>query len=84
MYFPYSFSKFESIASLVVPAILLTILLSSPNILFKSEDFPTFGFPIIATFILSLSDSFSSLGGNLSYISSNKSPIPIALAAEIG
>ena len=41
-----------SIASLVVPAILLTIVLFSPRILFINDDFPTFGFPITATFIL--------------------------------
>ena len=54
IYLPYSFSNSESIASLVVPAILLTITLFSPKILFTNEDFPTFGFPIIATFIVKL------------------------------
>ena len=57
MYFPFSFSNFESMASLVVPAILLTIALFSPNILFINDDFPTFGFPITATFITSSSSS---------------------------
>ena len=40
-----------SIESLVVPAIGLTIDLSSPIIELNKEDFPTFGFPTIATFI---------------------------------
>ncbi len=52
LYFPCSFSKYESIASRVVPAILLTITLFSPRILFTREDFPTFGFPITATFTI--------------------------------
>ena len=54
-YFPYSFSNSESIASLVVPAILLTILLFSPKILLTNEDFPTLGFPIIANLMYSTS-----------------------------
>ena len=66
LYFPVSFSKYESIASLVVPAISLTITLFSPNILLINEDFPTFGFPIIETFIISLSLSFSSCSGKYS------------------
>ena len=53
LYFPLLFSKYESIASRVVPAILLTITLFSPSILFTKDDFPTFGFPITATFIIS-------------------------------
>ena len=40
VYFPYLFSYSVSIASLVVPAIELTIVLFSPNILFISDDFP--------------------------------------------
>ena len=65
-YFPNSFSNSESIASLVVPAISLTIILSSPKILFTKEDFPTFGFPIIATLIIFLSSSSSTCSGSLS------------------
>ena len=84
IYLPYSFSNSESIASLVVPAILLTITLFSPKILFTNEDFPTFGFPIIATFIVKLSSSFSSSVGSASYIASNTSPIPFAFAADTG
>ena len=54
----------SSIVSLVVPAISVTIALSSLRIAFKSEDFPAFGFPIIAVFIPSfiifpLSNDFS-------------------------
>ena len=83
-YFPFSFSKLESIASLVVPAISLTIVLFSPNILFTNDDLPTFGFPITATFIISSSSSSIVFSGKFSYISSNTSPIPIALLADIG
>ena len=82
-YFPNSFSNSESIASLVVPAILLTITLFSPSILFTNEDFPTFGFPIIATFVIPVSSSLWSFSGKDSYIASNKSPIPFAFAADI-
>ena len=65
-YFPNSFSNSESVASLVVPAMSLTITLFSPNILFTNEDLPTFGLPIIATFIVN-SSSFSVISfGNLS------------------
>ena len=45
----------SSITSLVVPAISVTIALFSPNIEFNSEDFPTFGLPIITVFNPSLS-----------------------------
>ena len=65
-YFPNSFSKEESIASLVVPAILLTITLFSPKILFTNDDFPTLGLPIIATFITVSSSSFKSFSGKCS------------------
>ena len=62
-YFCPSSSKGVSIASLVVPGILLTISLSSPSILFIRDDFPTFGFPIRATFITSSSSAFSAPSG---------------------
>ena len=65
-YLPFLFSNSESIASLVVPAILLTITLFSPSILFTNEDFPTFGFPITATFIISSSFSSSCFSGKFS------------------
>ena len=39
----------SSILSLVVPSISETIALSSFNKAFKRDDFPAFGFPIIAT-----------------------------------
>ena len=84
IYSPLSFLKFVSIASLVVPGISLTILLFSPIILLTKEDFPTFGFPIKATFVINPSSSFSFCLGKCSYISSKTSPIPIAFDAEIG
>ena len=83
-YFPYSFSYSVSIASLVVPAILLTIVLFSPKILFINDDFPTFGFPITATFILPSSSSSSLFSGKFSYSASKTSPIPNAFAADTG
>ena len=43
-----------STMSLVVPEISVTMALSSSNKAFKSEDFPTFGRPIIAILIPSL------------------------------
>ena len=57
---------YSSIVSLVVPSNSVTIALSSFKILFNKEDFPAFGFPIIAVFIPSfnifpLSKLFSSL-----------------------
>ena len=73
----------ESIASLVVPAISLTMFLLSPNILLINDDFPTFGFPITATFIGSSSPSISSFSGKCSYIASNTSPIPVAFVDDI-
>ena len=41
----------SSIESLVVPANSVTIALSSFRIAFRRDDFPAFGFPIIAVFI---------------------------------
>ena len=41
----------SSIVSLVVPSILVTMALSSFNIALSKDDFPAFGFPIIAVFI---------------------------------
>ena len=43
--------KSPSTTSLVVPAILVTIALSSFKRAFNNDDLPTFGFPIIATLI---------------------------------
>ena len=79
-----SFSTGESIASLVVPGILLTISLSSPNILLISDDLPTFGLPIMATFIASSSSSSASSGGNSLITASRRSPSPSIWPAEIG
>ena len=73
-----------SIASLVVPAIELTIVLFEPIILLINDDFPTLGFPITATFILPSSSSSALFSGKLSYIASSTSPIPNAFAADIG
>ena len=78
-----SFSKYVSIASLVVPAIGLTITLFSPKILFKIELFPAFGLPVIATLIISSSYSVFNPLGNCSTTSSNKSPRPILFALDI-
>ena len=50
-----SIVTYSSIVSLVVPFVSLTIALSSFKIVFNNEDFPAFGFPIIAVFIPSLS-----------------------------
>ena len=69
-------THFSSIASLVVPAIGDTIVLSSPIIAFKSDDLPAFGFPIMATFVDSSSSNISSSFGNNATTSSNKSPMP--------
>ena len=82
MYLPCSFSNSESIASLVVPATLLTISLFSPRILLINEDLPTFGLPITATFICNSSSSSSDFGGSSLYIASNISPIPIAFTDD--
>ena len=68
----------------MVPAILLTIVLFSPKILFINDDFPTFGFPITATFMTSSLSSSASFSGKCSYIASSTSPIPNAFAADIG
>ena len=84
LYLPVSFSKYESIASLVVPATSLTITLFSPRILFTKEDLPTFGFPIMATLITSSFSSPSSFSGKCSYIASSTSPIPSAFVDDTG
>ena len=80
---PFRFTV-VSMASLVVPAISETITRLTPASLLISEDFPTFGFPITATFITSSSYSFWSFSGKWAYISSKTSPIPSALLADIG
>ena len=74
MYLPCLFSIGVSTASLVVPAILLTIFLFEPIILFIKDDFPTFGLPINAIFILSSSFSSTCFSGKSFTISSNISP----------
>ena len=73
-----------STASLVVPAISDTITLSSPRSLLIIEDFPTFGFPMMA--ILGLSSSVSSFADSLKCdtTSSSISPIPSLDEPDIG
>ena len=63
---------------------LLTITLFSPRILFTKDDFPTLGFPITATFIISSSSSLSFFSGKASYIASRTSPIPRAFVDDTG
>ena len=71
-------------ASLVVPAISVTIILSSFNRLLIKELLPTFGFPIRQTFVISSSDSVFELSSNFETTASNKSPSPIEFEALIG
>jgi len=73
-----------SIESRVVPAILVTIFLSSPIKALIKDDFPALGRPTIAKRGNSFSGSSSSKGsGILSAIASNKSPVPLPLTEEI-
>ena len=74
---------YESIASLVVPAISVTITLSSPKILFVKDDLPTFGFPIKATFNKFSFSSKSLSSGKFFTISSRRSPMPRPCSADI-
>ena len=68
--------------SLVVPAISLTIDLSSFKSLFTSEDFPAFGLP--STAILSPSSLlFSFLVSNFEITASSKSPKFVLCSPEI-
>ena len=73
---PNSFSAKVSIESLVVPATLETIHLFSPVILFISDDLPTFGLPITATFITAFCPSSGISSGKFFKTSSSKSPVP--------
>jgi hypothetical protein len=61
-------SSFVSTLSLVVPLISFTITLSFPTRALTILDFPTFGFPIIASFIPSTFSSPSSSSGNHSFL----------------
>ena len=71
-------------ASLVVPAMLLTIDLSSPTIAFTKLLFPTFGLPITQNFILLSSKSFFSYGKKSFVIVSNSSLNPKLCSPLIG
>ncbi len=68
--------------SLVVPAISLTIVRSSPASALSRDDFPTLGCPMIAIFGNSFSTSASwSLGISAVNASSN-SPVPLPLIED--
>ena len=82
VYISPSYFSAESIVSLVVPAISLTIERSLFNNLFKSEDFPAFGLPRIA--MLSPSEiSLVFLSSNFSTTASSKSPKFVLCSPEI-
>ena len=68
--------------SRVVPAISVTMFLSSPISVFKREDLPTFGRPIMANLGISSSSS-SGVSSRLFTTSSNNSPVPLPLIDEI-
>ena len=83
----YSFPLYlmsVSIASLVVPAISDTITRSSCASLLIREDFPTFGFPIIAIFGRSSSSMPAASSGKCFTTSSSISPSPSMEEAETG
>ena len=69
-------------ASLVVPATLLTITLSSFRRAFTKLDLPTLGLPITAILILLSSSSYP--GSYPSVTIFNKSFTPVPCSAEIG
>ena len=71
-----------SIESRVVPAISVTIFLSTPINAFMNEDFPALGLPTTAN-LGSSSISSSSSSGMFLTISSNKSPVPLPLIEEM-
>ena len=81
-YLPYLFSKGVSTASRVVPATFETMTRFSPRMRFMSDDLPTLGLPMTATFILSSSSSPSSRGGKWATHSSSRSPVPWPWTAE--
>ena len=75
-------TKYESIASRVVPATLLTIMRSVPRMRFVSDDLPTLGFPMMATLMTSSSSYSSSSGGKYCKHASSRSPVPWPCTAE--
>ena len=68
--------------SLVVPAISLTIVLSSPTIAFNRDDLPTLGCPMIAILGSSVFTSSASMEIKLA-TSSSTSPVPLPDMEEI-
>ena len=81
-YLPYSFSKYVSTASRVVPAWSATITRFSPRMRLMSELLPTLGLPITATWMRSSSSSPSSGGGKCATQASKRSPVPCPCMAE--
>ncbi len=75
---------FVSIESLVVPAILVTIFLSSPIKALIKDDFPAFGLPTTAKRgSSSFSKSTSSGSGILATIASKISPVPLPFIEDM-
>ena len=72
-----------SIESLVVPAISVTMYLSSPISALINEDLPALGRPTTANLGNSSSSSSSSTSGKASTSASNKSPVPLPLILAI-
>ena len=73
-----------SIASLVVPAMSVTIFLSMPIKAFIKDDFPALGLPTTANLgNSSCSVSISSGSGIFSTMASNSSPVPLPLIDEM-
>ena len=72
---------FVSIESLVVPAISVTIYLSSPIKALINDDLPAFGLPTTANLGKSFTSSESS--EKFSTSASNKSPVPEPLILAI-
>ena len=71
-----------SILSLVVPAMSVTMYLSSPMSALIKEDFPAFGRPTTAN--LGKVFSVSPCSGKTLTNSSSNSPVPLPLIAETG
>ena len=71
-----------SIASRVVPAISVTIYLSSPIKALINDDFPAFGRPTTANRGKS-SSTVSTCSGKALTTASNKSPVPLPLTLAI-
>ena len=76
--------KTVSIESRVVPGTSETMTRSPPTSALRSDDFPTFGRPRIATLIASSPTGRSLWPGSRPTISSRRSPEPCPWSAEIG